>query len=225
MVFRVLDLFSGTKSIEKTLSKLIPDVEVVSVDFLEKFKPTIVADLLTFDYKSEWKPKQFDAVWCSTPCTAYSKARNSVPREFGPTDELVKRAIQIIEYLDPNLWFMENPRAHMRRRPFMKKMNKYLHTVNYCRYSGRGDVYKYPKATDIWTNKLNFVPLTCTSEKRCKYFRGGSHPITAQKGISFSAVPARGSIKPENVYKVPKKLIAELFSDHIPGDGSSSARS
>eukprot|EP00873_Tetraselmis_striata_P033987 jgi/Tetstr1/454251/TSEL_041170.t1 len=151
---RVLDLFSGTGSIEKTLRKLIPDVDVTSVDFDPKFKPTIVADVLELDYKSMWRPGEFDAVWLSPPCTFYSLARNSAPRDFTTSDRLVKRGMEIVEYMRPRRFFMENPRAFLRLRPFMRRWNaKYRTTVNYCRYSSRGDVYKYPKPTDIWTDK------------------------------------------------------------------------
>ena len=61
----------------------------------------------------------------SSPCTWYSLAGNSVPRDFTLADKLVKRAIEIIEYLQPERWFMENPRAFMRLRPFMKPLEKY----------------------------------------------------------------------------------------------------
>lgn len=215
---RVLDLFSGTGSIEKTLTGMIPDVDVVSVDVEAKFSPTIVGDVLELDYKSLWQPGEFDVVWMSPPCTFYSLARNSAPRDFKLSDRLVKRGMAIIRYLKPELFVCENPRAFLRLRPFMRSWNeKYRKTVNYCRYSSRGDVYKYPKPTDLWTNK-QFEPLVCSEGDRCKYFVGNSHVETAQKGPSLSAVPAIGSVRSELVYRVPRKLIAELFSDYVPAD-------
>jgi hypothetical protein len=224
MRVRVLDLFSGTGSIEKTLSKLIPGVEVTSVDIDPKFRPTIVADVLELDYEALWSPGYFDVVWMSPPCTYYSLARNSVPRDFRKSDSLVKRGMLIVSYLRPAHFFMENPRAFLRLRPFMRQWNaKYRKTVNYCRYSSRGDVYKYPKPTDIWTNK-EFEALACTPEKRCKYFSGTSHVETAQKGPSLSVVPAVGSVKSEAVYRVPRKLIAVLFEDYLPRSSRRGAR-
>ncbi|AUF82303.1 putative cytosine DNA methyltransferase [Tetraselmis virus 1] len=209
---KVLDLYAGKKSVEKTLNSLFPKkVEVVSVDIEPSFKPTICADMLELDYKSLWKPGEFDAIWSSSPCTWYSLARNSVPRDFVLADKLVKKAIEIIEYLQPKRWFMENPRAFMRLRPFMEPYNQYRKTVNYCKYSSRGDYYKYPKPTDIWTN-FDFQPKTCNKNDRCKHFTNGCHPVTAQKGPSWSSTPAMGSVKSENVYRVPRKLISELFS-------------
>nr|WRJ69815.1 putative cytosine DNA methyltransferase [Oceanusvirus sp.] len=208
---RVLDLYSGTGSVEKTLKKLYPGkIEVVSVDIDSSFRPTICADVLDIDYKKMWKKGEFDAIWSSSPCTWYSLARNSVPRDFTLADKLVKRAIEIIQYLQPERWFMENPRAFMRLRPFMQPMEQYRNTVNYCRYSSRGDVYKYSKPTDVWSNYA-FQSRQCCKTDRCKYFKNGCHPVTAQKGPSWSSTPAMGSIKSENVYRVPRKLIADLF--------------
>lgn len=212
---RVLDLFSGTGSIHKTLSSIIRDVEVVSVDIDERFHPTIVADILYLDHVGMWRPGEFDAVWMSPPCTNYSLARNSVPRDFTMSDKLVKKGIQIVEYLRPRLFVCENPRAFLRLRPFMRRWNDmYRKTVNYCMYSSPGDVFKYPKPTDIWTNK-DFEPLLCKKGARCKYFSGGGHVETAQKGPSLSSIPAIGSVKSEAVYRVPKRLIEVIFEEFI----------
>jgi hypothetical protein len=211
---RVLDLFSGTGSIEKTLRKIVRNVEVVSVDLEPKFKPTICANVLELDYKAIWSPGEFDVVWLSPPCTNYSLARNSVPRDFRLADKLVKRGLEIVAYLKPTYYFMENPRAFLRLRPFMKKYDKDINTVNYCQYSYRSDVYKYPKPTNIWTNK-KFEPRVCEAGTRCKYFVGTSHLFTAQKGPSMSLRTSLGSIKSEAVYKVPQKLIEDLFEDFV----------
>ena len=96
----------------------------------------------------------------------------------------------------------------------MKSWNKtYRKTVDYCQYSSPGDVYRYPKPTDIWTNKA-FEPHVCRAGSRCRFFVDNRHVETAQKGLSMSALPATGSVKSEAVYRVPKMLIAELFSDY-----------
>jgi len=212
---RVLDLFSGTGSIKKTLAGLIPGAEVTSVDVDPKFRPTIVADVLELDYRRLWRPGEFDVVWMSPPCTFYSLARNSAPRDFRQSDRLVKRGMEIVEYLRPGRFFMENPRAFLRLRPFMSGWNdKYRKCVSYCKYSSRGDVFKYPKPTDIWTN-VEFEPRVCRAGARCRHFKGKSHVETAQKGPSLSATPAIGSVRSEAVYRVPRELIKELFADYV----------
>jgi C-5 cytosine-specific DNA methylase len=218
---RVLDLFSGTGSVGKTLRKLLPQAEVVSVDIEESFAPTIVADILALDYKSLWAPGEFDAVWMSPPCTAYSIARNSVPRDFAMSDKMVKRGFEIIDYLKPRLFVCENPRGFLRLRPFMRKRNKELmKTVSYCMYSSPGDVYKYPKPTDIWTN-ASFEPRLCRTGNRCRWAaKTDTHPVTAQRGTSNLVGPdgtttlVKGMVTAEAVYRVPRKLISILF-DHL----------
>lgn len=41
--------------------------------------------------------------------------------------------------------------------------------------------------------------------------RDGWHPVAAQKGPSWSSTPAAGSFKSENIYRVPRALIAQPF--------------
>lgn len=46
-------------------------------------------------------------------------------------DSLVKRALEIISYLQPRFWFLENPqRGLLRHRPFMKGIA--FVDVDYC---------------------------------------------------------------------------------------------
>ena len=122
------------------------------------------------------------------------------------------RAFKIIEYLRPERWYVENPRGHLRLRPFMQRHECYLETVTYCKYSKDGDEYMYPKPTDIWTNYRQWEPRYCSSVSGyCPYVEGRCHPCTAQKGPSRSSLGASGSDTSESVYRVPEELIADLF--------------
>ena len=213
-MLRVLDLYSGTGSISRTLEKIYGDrVLVTSVDVDPKFNPTICADMLELDYKSLWAPGEFDAVWASPPCTWYSVARNEVPRDFELADKLVMRALEMIEYLRPARWFMENPRGHLRLRPFMQRYASSRRTVSYCKYSKEGDVYMYMKPTDIWSNYGGWEARVCgAASGRCEYVVGNKHPVTAQRGPSGKAGRrACGMRTSEGVYKVPEGLISDLF--------------
>ena len=51
---KVLELFSGTKSIGKAFERL--GHEVISVDLDPTFQPTILVDMLTWDYASQFEP-------------------------------------------------------------------------------------------------------------------------------------------------------------------------
>ena len=71
---KVLELFSGTGSVGKVCKEL--NWEVISLDFLSKWEPDIVADILEWDYKV-YPPNTFDIVWGSPPCAEYSSVKNS----------------------------------------------------------------------------------------------------------------------------------------------------
>jgi hypothetical protein len=74
---------------------------------------------------------------------------------------LVKKTIEIIRYLHPKFWFIENPRGMLRTLPFMQNFDR--KTVTYCRY-GDGRM----KPTDIWTNAIAWNPKAmCKNGDKC----------------------------------------------------------
>ena len=87
---RLLEVFCGTKSMGKAFEAL--GWEVVSVDILASFDPTIVADIGTWD-PSIFPVGHFAAIHASPPCTQYSAARTTAkrPRDLEGSDELVKK--------------------------------------------------------------------------------------------------------------------------------------
>ena len=93
------------------------------------------------------------------PCTTFSVAsighhwkggkRGYVPKtkdaEIGL--KILEKTIEIIEYIDPKYWIIENPRGMMRKMWQLNKYNFYRQTPRYCQY---GD--QRAKPTDIWSN-------------------------------------------------------------------------
>jgi len=173
---KVLELFAGTRSIGKAFEAR--GHKVYSVDWNIDFQSTLfdwangVNPMLRADIGKMTKEDviQFcgglpDVVWASPDCATYSVAALSCHRKFidgrlEPQTDYAKfcdktnaHLIDLIRELNPRLYFLENPRACLRKMDFMQGLPR--HTVTYCQY---GD--KRQKPTDIWTNhpEPNFKP-------------------------------------------------------------------
>ena len=154
---RILNLFSGTGSVEKQLSE---DDECVSLDISNEFyQPTIQTDIMSWDYESSFDVGHFDVIICAPPCTHYSKLRDICKTKNPPDIELansiVKRTLEIIDYFQPTFWFMENPdNGTLKHQPFMKGLP--YTRASQCHY-GRD----WRKTTRFWTNNEHFKPKVC----------------------------------------------------------------
>ena len=153
---KVLELFSGSRSIGKVAEELWR--EVFSIDIVDFPETDYQVDILDLDYsKIPFIP---DIIWASPPCTTYSiaacyhhrnKDRTPKTQEAEKWDKLVLKTLEIIEYFKPKYFFIENPRGILRKMPFMESIPR--HTVTYCQY---WDTRMKP--TDIWTNSSSWTP-------------------------------------------------------------------
>ena len=83
---RLLELFCGTKSIGRAFEAA--GWEVVCLDIVSKFEPTILCDIRSWDY-ALFPPGHFDMVWASPVCTEYSRALTMRPRRLEEGDALM----------------------------------------------------------------------------------------------------------------------------------------
>ena len=114
---RLLELFCGTKSVGRAFEAA--GWEVVSLDIVSKFEPTILCDIRSWDYTTF--PGHFDMVWASPVCTEYSRALDAPTAASG----------QIIAHFDPLMWVIENPATGLlKTRPFSLPWVD----VTYCKY-------------------------------------------------------------------------------------------
>jgi hypothetical protein len=157
---KVLELFSGTKSIGKECEKR--GWEVWSVDNDARLNPDECTDILAWDYTElHFIP---DVLWLSPPCTSWSQASHQHRgwEDLSPLTQcavvgeaLIMKSLEMILYftdLNPSLvWFLENPRSRLRHFEPMKALPR--KTVYYCAFSG---ISKKP--TDIWTNSTTWQP-------------------------------------------------------------------
>lgn len=192
----VLDLFSGHESFSEVCRRLPQFFTVTTLEKDPKFKADITCDILKWSYK-DYAPGQFDIIWASPPCTEYSIAKSRGVRDLELADKIVKRTLKIIKYLQPKIWFLENPQTGMLKdRGMMKNIPYY--DVCYCKYG-----YPYKKPTRIWTNLKDFKPLNCRQD--CTMIVGGKH---IQRNGGPSMVPY---VMSKHKATIPPKLVRALL--------------
>jgi site-specific DNA-cytosine methylase len=204
---KVLELFAGTRSIGKAFEA--HGHEVFSVEWDKNFENiNLYADIgaLTADeiLTKFGKP---DVIWASPDCTTFSIAAISHHRtknlETGNLDPVSdyakfcdvvdKNVLKLINDLQPQFWFIENPRGGMRKMEWMQGLPRY--TVTYCQY---GDTRMKP--TDIWTNhpNPNFKPM-------CK--NGDPCHVAAPRGSKTGTQGLKGSKE--------RSVIPQQLCEHI----------
>ncbi|KAK3273485.1 hypothetical protein CYMTET_18277 [Cymbomonas tetramitiformis] len=154
---RIHVLFSGTGSVEREFLNCFPSASVVTLDSEHIWHPTHVQDILQWDYK-QYPPGFFDVVWASPPCRQYSQARTTGgPPDLPQADKIVRRALQIIDYLEPKHWFMENPRGRfpnaLRLPPMMRQLPPPL-VCTYCMYDGQPVLIQRLLSWDLIRSRL-----------------------------------------------------------------------
>ena len=191
---RVLELFSGTRSIGKVCDTL--GWESVSVDLL--LPADHKCDIMEFNYK-QYPKDHFDIIWSSPPCTEYSKAKTRGKRNIDYANQIVLKTLEIINYFDCDYWFLENPQTgKLKDQPFMQCLP--FVDCDYCMYGK-----PYRKRTRIWTNKK--VNL-CLCNKHCGAFINGKHIGSCGNGTKTYSNKAYTL---HEKYSIPPDLIERLF--------------
>ena len=207
---RLLELFCGTKSMGKAFEAL--GWEVVSVDILASFEPTIVADIRTWD-PTCFPQRYFDAIHASPPCQQYSAARTTAktPRDLEGSDELVQKTMQIMDFWQPLIWIIENPwTGLLRKRPFMEPLEPRMRVISYCKYG-----LDYRKHTSFWSNLGNFGQHRhkCCAASPCDKIIDGRHLKSAQQGPSRhndKSCKSNDVFTRKQLYAFPPELCDEL---------------
>ena len=200
-IMKLLELFSGTGSVGKVAREL--GYEVVSLDLKNA---DINSDIMKWDYTM--LKKDFNVVWVSPPCTEYSKAKTTGTRKIDYANSIVKKTIEIIDYFEPQFFFIENPQTGLlKEQDFMDRFH-YV-DLDYCKYG-----FPYRKRTRVWNNVLDWKPraLCC---RDCGSMIGNRHKETAQRLPSGKKRDWGDNYvkhKQDDLYRIPDGLIREILS-------------
>ena len=212
---KILELFAGTRSIGKAFEA--KGHEVFSVEWDKDFENIdLYADINTITAEDILqKFGRPDVIWASPDCSTFSIAaishhrrKNQETGNLDPVsdyakfcDEVDQHVLQLIKELNPQFYFIENPRGGMRKMTWMQGLPRY--TVTYCQY---GD--KRMKPTDIWTNHPDpqFKPM-------CK--NGDPCHEKAPRGSKTGTQGLKGSKERSVIPEALCQHIVEICEKHI----------
>jgi len=198
-----LDLFAGLGGFSQAFEEH-PDWTVVTVEISNRFEPDIQADVMNL------RPNELpdaDVVLASPPCTQFSRVAwshgkrvetDGTPKTGAASDAiaLVYHTLGLIKAINPEYWFLENPRGALRW-----VIGEPTATVDYCRYG-----HYTQKQTDLWGNHP-----TSFEYKKCNH---GSH--SRRDGVTDFEL---GPSDPAERAKVPRELSKEVLKS-VEGDYS-----
>ena len=147
MVKMFLDLFSGSGSVGEVAKEL--GYTVISLD--RDMEAEIQIDIMDWDCR-DFPKGFFDVIWASPPCTEYSRAKTTAPRDIEGANEVVQTTLDILEYFEPKFWILENPQTGLLKDQLMM-WGLPFKDIDYCKYG-----MPYRKRTRIWNNVFRWEP-------------------------------------------------------------------
>ena len=217
---KVLELFAGSRSFSKVAEGM--GIETFTTDIKPFDKIDLVIDILDLDNDLlmeklfEKGIDNVDIIWASPPCTYFSVAsighhwnKNHTPKteqaKLGV--QIVQKTLDIIDFLKPRYFFIEDPRGKLRKLDVVKGIPRA--SVCYCKYKENR-----MKPTDVWTNHLK----DCFNEKgwnpREMCFNGNKncHHQPAPRGSQTGTQGLKGNYKRSIV---PKELCRDILNSCI----------
>ena len=193
---KLLELFSGTKSVGKVAEQL--GYEVISLDLKDA---DINCNILDWDY-TIYPTGYFNVIWASPPCTEYSTAKTIGIRKLEYANQIVLKTLEIIDYFKPQYYIIENPQTGLLKNQIFMNDLPYV-DIDYCKYG-----MPYRKRTRLWNNVFNWIPQELF-KKDCGNITDNRHNATAQRGPSKHLLNNR--FNQSDLYAVPEQLIYDIL--------------
>ena len=162
----VIELFSGSGIISRTFSER--GHKTFSIDIRQRkgiCEPDLRKSILQVSMK-DIPFKKVDVLWASPPCDVFSKAgagfhwnKDGTPKteKCHVHLQVLRKTIKLIEKINPDIYFIENPDARMKYRKelvnFLIRSKGMIKKAYYKNY-GFGTL----KPTNIFTNALDYWP-------------------------------------------------------------------
>ncbi len=210
---RALVLCSGTGSVDRAFERR--GWEVTSVDWSDRFEPSLCVDITQWDYRAAFPQDYFQFVWASPDCTMFSIARTrGGPRDLVGATALVERCLEIARYFGCE-WCLENPATGLlKRQPAMEGL-LFIDTC-YCKYG-----FDYKKATRLWHSRVfgeHFrpQPVCCKASPCPALAAAGLHPTRASYTQRHASHAQRGGARAgrgytqAQLYSMPPSLCDEV---------------
>ena len=192
---RVLELFAGTGSVGDVCRRL--GHEVISLD--RDLHADIEIDIMDWEYRV-FEPRYFDFIWASPPCTEYSIAKAIGSRQLEEANRITQKTLEIITYLEPTYWAIENPQTgKMKEQEFMQNLP--YNDLDYCKYG-----MPYRKRTRIWNNIASWTPRPLCA-------RDCDSMDESRKKLGKLA--QRQFCNLHDLYGIPEQLIEEILANMI----------
>ena len=158
---------------------------------------------MTWDYRT-YPPGYFDVIWSSPPCTEYSRAKTIGVRKLDDANSVVKRTLEIIDYLQPTYWMMENPQTGLlKSQAFMADLP--YNDLDYCTCK-----MPYRKRTRLWNNIEAWTPRPLC-KRDCDSMCGNRHEQSAQQSPHRHLLVVRRRYPTQELHRALEALVERLF--------------
>ena len=161
-----------------------------------KCKADVTIDIRNWS-PEEFAPEYFDVVVACPPCTEYSQAMTRRQRKLEEADSIIKKTLEVIGYLKPRLWIMENPRNGLLPKSELVQHLPFV-DCDQCQFAD----YGYQKPTRIWgSDHIRGIAHRRCDGRTCAALLPGQRRHRLRQGGK------QGRVIRQLAYRLPPRLI------------------